>query len=871
MKTLYFKLLSITTILLFFASCKTYQKSQTKIHENWLFKAEKDTSWLKAKVPGTVHTDLLSNNIITNPFYRTNEKQLQWIDKNDWEYKTFFEIDKATLKKEKVEIEFKGLDTYASIFLNDSLVSRTDNMFVGHTINAKPYLKLGSNNLKIVFNSPIKKGLEKRDVLGYRLPNAVNDQSENGGLGKKQVAVFSRKPGYHFGWDWGPRLVTSGIWKDVNLHAWNKAIIRDTYIKQEEIAPDKAILNAELEIEAITAQATIINIKVDNNTVVKKAINLSKGLNRIKIPFTIKNPKLWWTNGLGTQKLYNVAVELKKGRKLISSEEKKIGLKTLKVVQNKDEYGESFYFELNEQPVFMKGANYIPQDVFLTRVTVEDYEQIIKDMVDANYNMIRVWGGGIYEKDIFYDLCDKYGILVWQDFMFACAMYPGDKAFLNTVKEEAIYNVKRLRNHTCIALWCGNNENLTAWKNWGWIPEVLNSQGQEVVDKIWKGYKNVFHKILPDVVEAFDNDTFYWASSPTSARGEDATLTSGDYHYWGVWGQQEPFSAFNEYIPRFMSEYGFQSFPEFSSVAKFTTKEDWNIYSEVMKSHQRHPIGNKNIEHYMEPWYKKPKDFESFLYVSQLLQAKGMQIAIEAHRRNMPYCMGSLYWQINDCWPVASWSTIDYYGNWKAAHYKVKDLYKPIKVMFYENEKKLEVHIVSDKLKDEKAHLKLSILDFEGKVIKTFTEAITIKANTSAIYFSKNISALISEEEKNKTVVVAELIGSYNKAFDESIHYFTTPKDLELAKAKIDFTILKVENNNITIEVKTNTLAKSVRLTTDVSGRFSNNYFDIIPNKAYHINFNSDKKIDAEKFKSSLKIISLINTYKNSNEAIISN
>ncbi|TYA84476.1 glycoside hydrolase family 2 protein [Seonamhaeicola marinus] len=831
------------------------------LHDNWQFKSLDETEFKVASVPGTVHSDLLKNSLIEDPFYRINEKELQWIDKKDWEYKTFFEVDKATLKKEKVEIEFKGLDTYASIFINDSLVSRTDNMFIGYKLNVKPYLNLGKNDLKIVFDSPIKIGLEKRNALGYRLPNAVNDQSENGGLGKKQVSIFSRKPGYHFGWDWGPRLVTSGIWKDVKLHAWNKATIRDTHLKQKELAADRALLNAELEIEATEVQYTEIHVKVDDKTVVKRSIRLNEGLNKIQIPFTIKNPKLWWTNGLGTQKLYSVIVELKQGGKLLSSEENKIGLKTLKVVQNKDEYGESFYFELNDRPVFMKGANYIPQDVFLTRVSMTDYEQTIKNMVEANYNMIRVWGGGIYEKEIFYDLCDKYGILVWQDFMFACAMYPGDEAFLSSVKEEAIYNVKRLRNHTSIALWCGNNENLTAWKNWGWIPEVLNSQGQEAVDKIWKGYTDVFHDILPKVVDELDSDTFYWASSPTSARGEDATLTSGDYHYWRVWGQQAPFSTFNEYVPRFMSEYGFQSFPEFNSVTKFTTKEDWNIYSEVMKSHQRHPIGNKNIEYYMEPLYKKPKDFESFLYVSQLLQARGMQMAIEAHRRNMPYCMGSLYWQINDCWPVASWSTIDYYGNWKAAHYKVKDLYKSIKVMLYENEENLEVHIVSDEIKDEKAHLKLSVLDFEGNVIKMYLEDVTIKPNTSKVYLSKGLKDLIPHKDKNTMLVLAELIGNYDNAFDESVHYFDIPKNLNLPEPKMDYEILKVDDFTIKLEVRSNVLAKDVRFTTSQKGMFSNNYFDIIPKRTYTVQFKSEKKIDLNAFKKDLNILTLLDSY----------
>ena len=855
----YFKL--IILIVSLSACTSSLNLSSKKIDVNWQFKSVKDSLWKAATVPGTVHTDLLANGIIEDPFYRLNEHDQQWIDKTDWEYKTSFIVENEFFSKEKIELAFAGLDTYANIFVNDSLILKTDNMFIGYKIDCKPFLKQGENKLKIVFDSPVKIGLEKRETLGYGLPNAVNDQSENGGLGKKQVAVFSRKPGYHFGWDWGPRLVSSGIWQAITLKAWDDATIRDVYIKQNSVSENLAQLTAEIEVEATHNFKASIEIKIDSNLTIQKIVELKKGVNPIQVPFTIKNPKLWWTNGLGQQKLYNIQTELVQNKRIIASDSKKIGVKTLKVIQKKDSVGESFYFELNGHPVFMKGANYIPQDVFLTNVSVEDYEQTIKNMVEANYNMIRVWGGGIYEKQIFYDLCDANGILVWQDFMFACAMYPGDALFLESVKKEAEYNVKRLRNHTSIALWCGNNENLTAWKNWGWIPQTLESQGQEVVDTVWKGYTDVFHTILPEVVKEFDNDTFYWASSPQSSEGEDATLTSGDYHYWGVWGQKSPFSTFNEFIPRFMSEYGFQSFPEFESVKNYTKEQDWDIYSEVMKSHQRHPIGNENIEFYMEALYTKPKDFPSFLYVSQLLQANGMQTAIEAHRRNMPYCMGSLYWQINDCWPVASWSSIDYYGKWKASHYKVKELYKPIKTLFFKNKNQLEVHIVSDELMDKKAHLKLKVMNFKGEILSTFNRSIELKANTSKIYFEEKLNKILSDNNKENSFVLAELSDENNTIFDESIYYFENPTKLALTTPKIDVEVVKNNKGEIIVEIKTDVLAKDVSFSTTFEGRFSNNYFDMIPSKVYRIQFHSEAAINSKEFKEKLKIISLIDSY----------
>ncbi|MGY0427140.1 MAG: glycoside hydrolase family 2 protein, partial [Polaribacter sp.] len=493
-----------------------------KINNHWQFKSTKDSIWLPAKIPGSVHSDLIRNKVIENPFYRLNEKKLQWIDKKDWEYKTVFTVNKSVYKKENIEFNFLGLDTYATIYLNDSLILKTNNMFLGYKVSCKSIVKLGKNKLKIVFDSPIKIGLQKRNQLGYQLPNAGNDQSENGGLGKKQVAVFNRKAGYHFGWDWGPRLVTSGIWQDIELKAWNKAIIRDLYVHPQKITKKQALLNVEIEIEANKEIHTELQIRVDSVLNSKEKVTLKKGKNTYKIPIAIKNPKLWWTNGLGTQKLYKIGVSLKEDGEIVALNTKKIGLKTLKLIQKKDTIGKSFSFELNGHLVFMKGANYIPQDVFLDRVSVEKYEQLVKNMVDAHFNMVRVWGGGIYEKDIFYDLCDKNGILVWQDFMFACAMYPGNTSFLENVKKEAIYNVKRLRNHTCLALWCGNNENLTAWKNWGWIPEIVNNQGQKVADTIWKGYTDVFHKILPKIAQKLNPETPYWSSSPSSSTGKDA-------------------------------------------------------------------------------------------------------------------------------------------------------------------------------------------------------------------------------------------------------------------------------------------------------------------------------------------------------------
>jgi len=856
-----FFLIVFFSIILF--SCNQDLPNQIKfeINENWMFKATDDSTWLPASVPGCVHTDLLNNGIIEDPFYRLNEHDLQWIDKKDWEYITTFKIDKSILKKDVVELKLKGLDTYAIVYLNSQLILEADNMFIKWEVSCKEHLKIGDNSLIIVFQSPIKKGLEKRKNLGYYLPGAENDQSELGGVGDKKTCVFTRKAQYHYGWDWGPRLVSSGIWQEIELNVWNKAKLTDVNIIQEELTEKEAILNSKIEIESIEKTEVNIRYLIDSVLVTEKGASLVTGKNAINIPISIENPKLWWTNGLGEQKLYNIEIQIYDGSKLLSTQSKNIGLRTIDVVQKPDSVGKSFYFKLNGHPVFMKGANYIPQDVFLSRVSDDDYENLIKSAVDANFNMLRVWGGGIYEKEIFYDLCDKYGILVWQDFMFACAMYPGNNEFLENVEKEAIQNVKRLRNHPCIALWCGDNEILSAWNRWGWKENVLENQGQNIVNKVWKAYDDIFHNILPKVVKQYDPQKLYWSSSPSSGFGKLENGKSGDNHYWGVWWAKEPFSKYKEEIPRFMSEYGFQSFPELNSVKKYAKKEDWDIYSEVMKSHQRSSIGNVTIEEYMKRDYRNPKDFPMFLYVNHVLQAEGIKTAIEAHRRNMPFCMGSLYWQLNDCWPVASWSGIDNYGNWKAMHYFVKKAFNDILVSPDIENNKLKIYVVSDKLENTYGKLKLSIIDFDGNNLWNKEKEIEIKANSSNIYFVSDLDKLINTMNKNTILLHAGILNSKNEILSENILFFNTVKDLQLPKPNIKYSI-KETNNGFTVKLSTDKLAKNLYLRADeIEGRFSDNYFDLLPGEKIEIQFNSNEELSLSKFKKTLNIFTIVDSF----------
>lgn len=837
---------------------------QIALNENWTFREIGTTKWLKAKVPGTVHTDLLANEIIEDPFYRTNEKELQWIDKKDWEYQTYFEIPKDLLEKEYIQINFQGLDTYADVYLNDQLILSANNFFCHWQVEVKSFLRTGDNHLRIYFHSPTQKGLEKLKALGYGLP-AVNDQSKNGKMGKKKVSVFVRKPGYHFGWDWGPRLVTSGIWRPIELQAWNEARITDIYYHQIEISKQKAELKAMVEIHAIKALKGEIIIQDGTNIFAKKTADLPKGIHTIEVSFDIQTPKLWWIKELGQPHLYQLKSTLVHEERALHETITSIGLRNIQIIQESDEKGSSFYVALNGVPVFSKGANYIPNDIFLPRVSKQHYQNIIQATVEANMNMLRVWGGGIYENDIFYDLCDQNGILVWQDFMFACSMYPGDDAFLESVRKEAIQNIKRLRNHACIALWCGNNEIDIAWANyreiagWGWKQMYSFSKRK----KLWADYEKLFHKLLPSVVEQYSPNHFYWPSSPYARPGEHATnnSTHGDIHYWGVWHGKKDFEAYDKNIGRFMSEYGFQSFPEFETVKKYTLPEDWNIESKVMAAHQRSGIGNLRIKSYMKKYYQVPRSFEYLLYVGQVLQAEGIKRAIEAHRIAKPYCMGSLYWQINDCWPVASWSSMDYYQRWKAVHYFAKKAFNPILITSRQNKKTLDIYIVSDQLSTFPGEIHCTLMDFSGQIIWNKQTPIEVQANTANMYDTIPISIFKKYGSLKDKLLHLQLI-SDESVISANIHYFEKVKKLRLPEPLLRVSEIIQEEKAFRIILYSSNLTKNVFLSVpNQDGFFTDNYFDLLPEQRKIIFFYPEKR-DRPLQEENLQLFTIWNTLR---------
>ena len=819
-------------------------KIQSQIFQNWTFKACEDQEWLPAQVPGCVHTDLLKLDKIPDPFYGTNEKEIQWIDKKDWEYRTVFDINEDLLSQEHLEIVFDGLDTYADVYVNDQHVLSADNMFRVWNVDVKSIVKASGNVLRIRFRSPIQEDLPKLEKLGYALP-ASNDQSDVGGLGDKRVSIFARKAPYHYGWDWGPRFVTSGIWREARLEGWSEVKINDVFIRQNEVTASAASLTAIVEVETFNPIETIIRIGTNGQTW-EQAASLQAGVQTIEIPVSINEPKLWWSRGLGDPHMYSFVTEVLKGEQVLADSTVKTGLRSIRLVRDKDEAGASFYFELNGVAVFAKGANHIPNDSFITEITVERYRHEIISAAESNMNMLRVWGGGIYEEDVFYELCDEYGLLVWQDFMFACSMYPGDEAFLNSVRHEAIDNVKRLRNHPSIVLWCGNNEIDSAWAHyiedggWGWKKDY-NAEQRE---KIWADYEAIFHELLPEVVEAYAPGVDYWPSSPLVSLTNDEkqhanpSTSEGDIHYWGVWHSVEPFENYNVYVGRFMSEYGFQSFPEYKSVRRYAEEEDLALESEVMLAHQKNGAGNRLIKQYMDMYMHEPKDFPSFLYMSQVLQAEAMKTAIEAHRRRKPYCMGTLYWQMNDCWPVASWAGMDYFGNWKALQYYAKRSFSDVLVSVDgTNEDRPDVYLISDQLQPVEGQLQVQLIGFDGTVYREEEHAVSLESNSGKQVLTLNNADWLQGRDAAATLLRLELKQKGHADIVQE-HYFAPSKDLGLKQAAIKVTEVQ-ESDGSYVVLESDTLAKQVWISTEAEGVFSDNFFDLIPGIPVKVKFTS--------------------------------
>lgn len=841
------KLLKTLTLLVMVGLFGCSEQNQVVIEEinsDWQFRKAGDNEWLSANVPGCVHTDLLEHEKIPDPSFRKNELDVKWIEDADWEYTTTFNLSPEMADFANLDMQFEGLDTYADVYLNDSLLLNADNMFLAYTVPAKKFLKQGENTLRVYFHSAVKVGMEKLKKVPYLIMAANELAPED-----ERTNVFTRKAPFHYGWDWGPRLVTCGVWKPIKIIAWEEVKMKDLYVKPKRVSEELANYTAMATVDATGNMEAEMEVWVDDAKIANKAVQIEAGNALLECDFSIENPELWWTRGLGGQKLYNVELRLKTKGNTVQKLSHRIGVRTIELSRQKDSTGTSFTFKVNGVPVFMKGANYIPSDIFTTRNTIENYKRVVNDAVDANMNMLRFWGGAIYENNELYDLLDENGILAWNDFMFACNMQPDDSLHLENIREEAEYNVKRLRNHASVALWCGNNENLRAWREWGWQEKVTKEQGEI----LWGVYKKIFHQILPAAVEKYHPEVTYWPSSPQGENNESSNPHSGDDHDWRIWFGHVPFSTYAENTGRFVSEYGLQSFPEMKTVKAWASDEDLAYRSPVMEHRQRSMMpwiaegfnGNEMIKTYIKRYYKEPKDFESFVYLSQVMQAEGVKYAIETHRRQMPHCMGTLYWQLNDCWPTMSWAGVDYFGRWKALHYFVREAYKPILPVIFKDNNEIKISIANDNLESQKHFLNLTLFDFNGKELWNKATEIELIGNSSKTYMAIARNELTNKGNPSQ-MVLEVTVNKGDSTVAENFFYFNDVKDLNLESPNIETSIQKIEENNYIVNLKSDKLVKNISLSNASEGRFSNNFFDMLPAKDYSIRFSGNLEGDVE-------------------------
>jgi beta-mannosidase len=808
-----------------------------------------ENGWLPATIPGDVHLDLLANKKIPDPFYRDNEAKLQWIEKASWEYRLSFEVTPALLARSRVDLVFDGLDSAAQVYLNGSEVLDADNAFRIWRVPAKSYLHAGKNLLRVVFPSPITAA----DAVAAADPWQPKT--------KTAAKTYIRKPAYEYGWDWGPRFVTSGIWQPVRLEAWDRVRIADFAIRQRDVSSQVAHLDAEVEVEAARDGLAKVSVRYSDNgkpVTLSRAVSVHTGNNIIDLPFEILHPRLWYPAGYGEQPLYEFTAQVGTGGQPVEGRTVKAGLRSVVLRRQLDKWGRSFEFVVNGIPIFAKGADVIPFDSFPNRVTPADYHRILQSARDANMNMIRHWGGGYYESDDFYTICDELGIMVWQDFMFGNDWQPGTYAFKQSIEAEAEDQVRRLRNHPSIVIWCGNNETEEAF-DWGdrtALPPNVRLQ-------MWQDYLTEFSGILPRVVARLDAETPYWPSSPSADyEAVSPTFHTGDDHIWDVWHGDAPFSAYETHHSRFVTEYGFQSFPEMRTIEAFTQPEDrTSIFTPVMLSHQKNAEGNAIIHDYMLRDYSEPKDFASFLYASQVLQAEGIKIGAEYFRRSRPEIMGSLFWQLNDCWPVASWSSIDYYGRWKALQYYARRFYAPILVSPHVEDGALKVYIVSDKTKANSALLRVRLMDFSGKVLLEEKRTVNIASLASQVYLDWPLRKLTDAgaTDTSRVFVVAELTGPDGDRISRNLIYLAPVKQIRLLPAK-----LKVEttggNGSYKISVTSPVLARSVYLSFGgLDVKVSDNYFNLLPGETAEITASSAASLDV--LKAQLKVISLTDAF----------
>ena len=694
------------------------------------------------QIPGTVLSGLLAAGKIKDPFYRTNEDATRALFWKDYVFTRTFDVDEELLAQQHIVLVCEGLDTLAEISINGTFLAKTDNMHRTWKFQAKKLLHPGKNEIQIVFRSVLR-FIEDYPYEAHKKINYIPCGSMKGNQ-------LLRKAHSMFGWDWGPQTIDAGIFRDIYLQGYSHARIEDIRIHQQH-AKNVSVQTSITLSESVPGQKLCVELSEDGaDKPLQTKLCKTNADGVAAVDFVIENPKLWWPNDYGDQPLYIVRTTLldEDGTSL-ESITRRIGLRTLTISQEKDEWGNEFAFCVNGVKIFTRGGNYIPDDCLYTRITEKKLDYILESCRRAHFNCVRVWGGGYYPSDAFYDLCDEKGLIVWQDLMYACNVYDVTDAFAENCRQETYDNVRRLRHHASLGLWCGNNEIESAWDHWG--------DFQKETPYLRADYIRLFEEVLPKAVQEADGETFYWHSSPSSGgcfdNPDDANR--GDTHYWDVWHGQKPFTDYRKYFFRFCSEFGFQSFPCAKTVNSFTLEDDRNIFSRVMESHQKNDAANGKMLYYLSENLRYPKDLTHLLYASQVLQGMAIKYGVDHWRRNRGRCMGTLYWQINDDWPAPSWSSIDYFGRWKALHYMAQKFYAPHAVSMTLEDHRCHVYFSNESFETTEYSLTLSIRDLSGNVLETYET----KGNSPA--FSAIETAVVdicSWEDQKDDVFLLSLI-----------------------------------------------------------------------------------------------------------------
>ena len=792
-----------------------------QLHENWQLCNIRQLDWIPAQIPGDIYAALLKTGKMPDPFFGDNEYQAKALMEEDYEYRTVFNYEEAQFKDcQEVILRFDGIDTIADIYLNGCCLGKVDNMHRIWEFPVGELLENGKNTLRVIIRSPLKFMAE----AFKKYKNRGNEDTIEG-------FMHLRKAHYMCGWDWGACLPDGGIFRPVTLLGIETARLDSVYIRQVH-KDGKVLLVPEVDVETVDEEESEADgyegAQALEYQVTVTAPNGTKTIwDDCPDEMEIENPQLWWPNGLGEQLLYQVQVDLKAGDKIVDTWCRKIGLRALTMHREKDQWGESFAHEVNGYQVFAMGADYIPEDNLLQRTSRERTRELLLQCKRANFNTVRVWGGGYYPEDWFFDLCDELGLMVWQDFMFACSVYELTPEFEANIRQEFIDNIKRLRHHASLALWCGNNEMEMFVKQGTWVTKPTEM----------RDYLFMYERIIPEVLSEYDPDTFYWPASPSSGGSFDEPNdpNRGDVHYWEVWHGNKPFSEYRKYFFRYASEFGFQSFPSVKTLETVTDDpKELNPFSYVMEKHQRNYGGNGKIAKYMQAAYRYPENFSDFVYASQLLQADGIRYGVEHYRRNRGRCMGAIYWQLNDCWPVISWSSIDYYGRWKALHYYVKRFFAPVMLsceeqswmtveadmnrQHFEFEKSIRLNVTNETLDAHRVLVKWAVRKTDATILREEEQWLEVPA-LSAVWMDKVelpqidcFNEYVSYEawENDQIISQGTVIFSYPKYF----HYLNPG--------------LAVRVDGDEIVVKAEAYAKSVEIRNENDDLIlEDNYFDM--------------------------------------------